>query len=146
MTIPEDILDDELSGVKIPKLFTPTTIMWYAVLFTPAIGGVLFFSNLIAQKRPTMGWLVFVGCTVYSALIIYLTFLIPLTQSRGILLLIFNLVGGNILTVPLWRSMIGKINYQKKNPWKPLAVILAVYIIALLVRYFWLSFELPPQD
>jgi len=146
MTIPEDILDDELSGAKIPEMFTPTAIMWYAVLFTPAIGGVLFFSNLLAQKRATLGWLVLIGCALYSTLVIYLTFLIPLTQSRGILLLIFNLVGGNILTVPLWRSIIGKINYQKKNPWKPLAVILAVYIIALLVRYFWLSFELPPQD
>lgn len=146
MDLPTDILDDELSGERLPEFYSPTAIMWYSVLFTPVSGGALFFINLISLRRHFLGYLVLFGCIIYSTAVVYLTFLIPYSQSRGIVLLMLHLVGGNILTVPLWRAAFANKNYIKKNSWKPLIVILALYIIVLLVRYFLSEIELPVID
>lgn len=146
MNTSELLLDDDLNEAKHHEMYSPTAIIWYSVVFTPFVGALLFFVNLLAVKRGFLGIILVAISLVYSAVVFLLVNLFYMPRSMLILVVLFNLAGGNILAVPLWKRIIGKIKYHTKNPWMPLAILLSIYILVIVVRFFFLHFDFPQRD
>lgn len=135
----DEILDDDLDGLPKVSLYTKNTIIWYAFLFSPFVGGVLFAINLFRLNKQGTALLIALATLVYTLATYYISTFIIYRSSGRLLILLLNLVGGNLLTGPSWRLTIGQLTFKKASGWYPLIFVLAAYAVIFLVAMFLLG-------
>lgn len=135
----EPILDEDLDGLPKATLFTKNTIIWYAFLFSPFVGGVLFAINLFRLNKQGTAVLIALATLVYTLATYYISTFIFYRSSGRLLILLLNLVGGNLLTGPTWRLTIGPLPFNKANGWYPLIFVLAAYFVIFMLAMFLLG-------
>lgn len=141
MTEGEWILDEELAGFPKYKFYGKTPIALYAFIFSPFVGGILMAINLFQLKKLGAAIWVAIISLIVTVGIHFLSRYIPYQASSRLVVLGLNLVAGNILIGPVWRSQIGRTKFRKRNPWYPLLIIFmisipVVFAATALIRFF----------
>ncbi len=140
MAASNEVIDDLFGTGPLPKLYAKGPIIWYSFLFSPFVGGVLLTINLWRLKKKGIALTVLFGALIYSLGVGYVGFMISYPASSRLIVLILNLVGGNILSSPIWRQTIGALPFQKANAWIPLIVVLIVSAALWALVFFGLSY------
>ena len=142
MQQPVEVLDEDLNGLPLYTLYSKNTIIWYAFLFSPFVGGLLMAINLFRVKKQGIALLAILAALVYTLATYFLATIIIYKASGRLLVLLLNLVGGNLITGPLWRLTIGTLPYNKANGWLPLVFVLLVYggVTALALYFLGITF------
>lgn len=142
MTGKKDILDDVFGQTEKPRLYAKSVILWFSFLFSPLVGGILLLINLSRINKLSLGITIFLASLVFALSNFYAGSLIPYKATSRLMVLIMNLVGANLLSGPVWRNAIGKLEYDRANPWLAFAIIVICYaavgiaFYALLIRTF----------
>ena len=139
MTDFNQIIDDDFGTNVTPQLYGKMVILWFSFLFSPLVGGVLMLINLLRLKRSKFAYTVFLASLAYSLATFYLGFVIEYEVSGRLMILILNLVGGNLLSGSVWKNTIGSIKFSASNPWIAFAVVLIIYIGVGLASYLAMS-------
>lgn len=85
---------------------------------------------------------IFLASLVFALANVYAGSFIPYKATSRLMMLLMNLVGANLLSGPVWRNAIGKLAYEKANPWLAFAIVVLCYaavgmaFYALLTRAF----------
>jgi hypothetical protein len=136
----EEVLDDLLTSKPVPKLYGKGPVIWYSFLFSPIVGGVLMTINLWRLQKKNTAVLVLLGSLIYSLGVGYFGFTITLDATSRLVVLLLNLMGGNMLGAPVWRNTIGRMRFQRANPWIPLFFVLAASLVLWLLAFVGLSY------
>jgi hypothetical protein len=96
--------------------------------------------NLWRIDKKNMAILIAVGSFIYSIGVAYFGFLITYEATSRLMVLMLNLVGGNILSAPVWRNTIGRMPFVKANPWIPLVFVIGASVIISLLLFAWMSY------
>ena len=140
MSNQKEILDDVFGPLAKPRLYSKSVVLWFSFLFSPLVGGLLMLINLNRIQKLSLGITIFLASIVFTLGSIYFGYLIPYQNTSRLMLLIMNLVGANLLSGPVWRNAIGKLDYERINPWLTFAIIVICYaalgiaLYALLIR------------
>ena len=136
------ILDDVFGQTTKPNLYSRAVVLWFSFFFSPLVCGVLMFINLYRLNRSSVGLTIFLASLVYTLGSVYVGSIIPYTASSRLLVLLLNLAGANLLSSPVWKNSIGKIEYNKSNPWLAFAIIVIAYALIGLGLYTLLAFTI----
>lgn len=137
----DEVLDDLFGTAPLPTLYAKAPIVWYSFLFSPFVGGVLMCINLWRLNKRGYAILILLATLAFTLGTYYLGVLIVYAATSRLVVLLLNLAGGNALSSPVWKNLIGNNRpYQKANGWIPLIFVLAGY--ALLGGLAYLLFYL----
>ena len=136
------ILDDVFGQMAKPNLYAKSVILWFSFLFSPLVGGVLMLINLYRINKMSFGITVFLASVVYTLGSLYVGSVIPYTASSRLLVLLLNLAGANLLSGPVWKNAIGKMEYNKANPWLAFALIVIAYALLGLGLYTLMAYTI----
>jgi hypothetical protein len=138
----EEVIDDLFGTAPLPTLYAKTPIVWYSFLFSPFVGGVLMCINLWRLQKRGHAVLILLASFAFTLGSYYLGVLVVYKASSRLLVLLLNLAGGNALSTPVWRSLIGNRPYQKANAWLPLVFVLIGYALLGVAAYLFLIYSL----
>lgn len=129
MQEPEEPLDIDFAQPPSVALFGKAPIIWYSFLFSTFVGGAIMAYNFYKLRKWNWILLVILGTLLYNIALLWMLFAMPYQSTGRILFLLFNLIGGNLLSSPIWKKTIGTQPYTKLNPWWPLLFVLVFYVL-----------------
>ena len=127
MTTKRPIIDDVFGQLVKPKLYSKTVVLWFSFFFSPLVGGILMLINLNRINKLSYGVTIFLASLVFALGTIYAGSLLPYQASSRLMVLLLNLAGANLLSGPVWKNAIGKLEYDRANPWLAFALIVIGY-------------------
>ncbi|QKJ31454.1 hypothetical protein HQ865_17330 [Mucilaginibacter mali] len=137
---PEDIQDeDEQEGAV--ELYSKWPIRLFSLFFSPIFGGILLMINLrkVGYKQAGTRVLLFSIAYTFATAIL----LGGMGITGGIIPIVFNLMGGVILSDYYYKKYFPDDDYYPRPVWGALAVALLVYFSIFMAMYY--SGTLPPE-
>jgi len=137
----EQILDSgELEHTQLPKIYTQRVIIWFSILFSSFVGGILTAMNLNAVGKRTEANYVMMGTVIYF--ILTMAFLTSSDSIGQLTSLLPNIIGGAILAYVVQDRYIPDHKDHPKRPWwKPLVICSAMVVAAVSITYFLIQVE-----
>jgi hypothetical protein len=123
------------------EIYSKWPIRLFSLFFSPIFGGVLLIINLrkAGYKQAIASVLLFsIGYTFITAML-----LSSLGITGGLIPIIFNLMGGMILSDYFYKKYFPDEDYYPKPIWGALAVALVIYVAVFMAMYY--SGNLPPE-
>ena len=124
--IKNNITDDP----NAPELHSRKVIMVFSGLFSTIFGAVLLMYNLKQTENKTGRIQVLIFGVLYTILTLVI---VNLINVGGNIAIIFNIVGGGILTEYFWNKFIGKDFEHRKRNWIKPAIISILITIPLIL-------------
>lgn len=123
--------NNTVEDTNVPELHSKLLILIFTVLFSTIFGVVLLMYNMkqINNQKARVQVLIFGIVYTITSLII-----VDLLNSKENIAIIFNILGGAILTEYFWNTYIGKeFKYRKRSWMKPVLISFLITIPLLLV-------------
>ena len=120
----EDLIDYEEQEEIV--LYNRTTIFVFSIFLSTIFGGILYYQNLtsIGKKKFVLPLLLF--CIVWNYVTIKL--IRQITDNLWIEIIVPNMIGGLILSIPFWNYHFKEIiSFKSRKVWTPLAIVVLLY-------------------
>jgi hypothetical protein len=108
-----------------PELYTQPAIFGFTFFFSIITGAILLSINL--KKLGKIREINVVMLTSVAYLLLA-SLLFAGLAGNMIVSMVFNVVGGIILTQFFWKKYIGDINYKRRQVWIPLVICLVIFV------------------
>src|ERR1035437_5734061 len=132
----ESSTKDEFTSIDVRLLlYSKKVILAFSVVFSTIFGASLLMPGLFKIGKQKTAYLILLGSIVYTILSV----IIITIPARPILLLVylFNLTGGLILSQIVYKSYFPHSEYhRKKKIWKPLIISFIIMIPLLFAVIF----------
>lgn len=113
-----------------PAYYSQQAILGFAVFFGTFFGSILMAINLKESKAKAAVVLIF-GFTYAITTLVCVRSIFNSTTGVSML---FNILGGVLLSQVLWTKFIGKnVEYRKKPIWTPLIIGVVIFILLILL-------------
>jgi hypothetical protein len=124
-------ITDDLSA---PELHSKKVIMVFSGLFSTIFGAVLLMYNMKQTDNPTGRIQVLIFGILYTIIPLVV---INLLNIGGNIALLFNIIGGGILSEYFWNKFIGKeFEYRKRSWIKPAIISVLITIPFILAAIY----------
>lgn len=117
-----------------PKLYNKITIVVFSILLSTFFGGILYSQNLSEIENRKQMAPVLIFCIIWN--ILSYKFVQRFTDDVFLTLILPNITGGLVLTIPFWKHHFGEMNFKNKSILLPSVIVFFIYGLFAGLRFF----------